>query len=185
MTTRTLKCSTESIKEGVGNQNWKAVAFLASFPLNVTQIHLSHHPQERSVFVVVGGFLPGLPGDPPVHCVRRVAAVGCHIAPDPLRCVWHFNLAGGRLKPSKASWSFICSSDVCGVSVRTKSSAQNVCWGSGCAGTLGTYWSFKKPLRCGINCCKSMRWKDKMWYETDGGLAPVGRMTEGTRVQRW
>lgn len=51
--------------------------------------------------------------------------------PDPLRCVWHFNLAGGRSKPSEARWSSICSFDVCGPSVRTKSSARNICWGSG------------------------------------------------------
>lgn len=52
---------------------------------------------------------------------------------------------------------------------------------------LGTYLSLKKkkhsPLSCGINCCKSIRWKDKMWSKTDGRLVPIGGITEGWRAR--
>lgn len=51
---------------------------------------------------------------------------------------------------------------------------------------LRTYLSFKKnhthsPLSCSINCCKSIRWKDELWYKTDGTLLPTGGITEGWR----
>lgn len=107
----------------------------------------------------------------------------CHrlsYQPDPLRCIWHFNLAGFRLKPNKAGWSCICSFDVCCLSGRTKSLAQNVCWSSGCRVQSRTlegwkpFWTNKKIKAIALTVAN--QWDKKI--KSGPRLVPSDRITE-------
>lgn len=96
-----------------------------------------------------------------------------------------FQFSRWQVKAQQGSWSGICSFDVCGLPGRTKTSAQNVCWGSGCKvpvqscapGSWKPIWALKKKkkaLSYSVNCCKSIRWKDKIWHGPDGRPGLMG-----------
>lgn len=79
---------------------------------------------------------------------------------------------------------------MCVACLGEQSSAQNVCWGSGCKVPVQSrapeswkpIWALKrKALSYSVNCCKSIRWKAKIWYGPDGRLVPIDGITEGLR----